>query len=363
MKLGTIKINNFRNYEKENINFNDGVNIIYGNNGVGKTNLVEAIYVLSLTKSFRNNNDKNLIKNGEVSTKIEGVVERNNNKNTYQVIINKDGKKVKIDNNIQAKISDYVTNINVILLCPDEQTIFSSSPSMRRKLINIELSQLKKEYLILLNDYNKILKQRNFYIREMFINGNSSRDYLNILTDKLVDYGLKIHDLRNEFIDNINEYINNYYNSIFESGTLNIKYASDYNNKTKEEILNMYDKNYSRELQIGKTLYGIHHDDLIFMLDKKDISEYGSNGQQKNAILSFKLAELEVFRKEKGDYPILILDDMFSALDRYKIKNIMKIINKDIQIFITTTELNRINKKLLNNAKLIKVTNGKIEVE
>ena len=363
MKLSTIKIVNFRNYEHEKIDFNNFLNIIYGNNGEGKTNLVEAIYTLSLTKSFRTNNDKNLIKNGEVSTRIEGVIASNNTENSYEVIINKDGKKVKIDNDIQAKISDYVTNINVILLEPEEQTIFTSSPSERRKLLNIEISKLKKEYLIELNNYNKIIKQRNFYIRDLFINGNASRDYLNILTNELVTYGLKIYNLRKEFIDNINEYINVFYNDIFSSGNLKIKYVSDYNNKSKEEIIDMYNKNYNRELQIGKTLFGIHHDDLVFMLDNKNISEYGSNGQQKNAILSFKLAELEVVNDANGEYPILILDDIFSALDKEKIKNIMKKINSSIQTFITTTEVNRVNRKLLKNAKIIKVTSGKIEVQ
>ena len=363
MKLSTIKIVNFRNYEHEKIDFNNFLNIIYGNNGEGKTNLVEAIYTLSLTKSFRTNNDKNLIKNGEVSTRIEGVIASNNTENSYEVIINKDGKKVKIDNDIQAKISDYVTNINVILLEPEEQTIFTSSPSERRKLLNIEISKLKKEYLIELNNYNKIIKQRNFYIRDLFINGNASRDYLNILTNELVTYGLKIYNLRKEFIDNINEYINVFYNDIFSSGNLKIKYVSDYNNKSKEEIIDMYNKNYNRELQIGKTLFGIHHDDLVFMLDNKNISEYGSNGQQKNAILSFKLAELEVVYNDIKEYPILILDDIFSALDKEKIKNIMKKINSSIQTFITTTEVNRVNRKLLKNAKIIKVTSGKIEVQ
>ena len=362
MKLNTIKIVNFRNYESEKIDFNDSLNIIYGNNGEGKTNLVEAIYALSLTKSFRTNNDKYLIKNGEVSTKVEGVVAKNNTENNYQVIINKDGKKVKIDNNIKSRISDYVSNINIILLEPEEQIIFSSSPSDRRKLLNIEISQLKKEYIIELNNYNKVLKQRNFYIRELFINGNRSKEYLEILTKELINYGLKIYKLREEFINKINNYINEKYHYTFGSGELKIKYISDYSNKDINEIINLYKKNYNRELNLGKTAFGIHHDDLIFLLDGKNISEYGSNGQQKNAILAFKLAEIEVFKEEKDEYPILILDDMFSALDKNKIKNIIKLLDGNIQTFITTTELNKIDKKILKNAMLLKVTNGKIEV-
>ena len=353
MKLNNIKLINFRNYTKLNLNFNDTLNIIYGNNGVGKTNLVEAIYVLSITRSFRNNNDCNLIKNGEVSTKIEGEVETNTT-NKYEVIINKEGKKVKIDNNIISKLSEYISNINVVLLQPDEQIIFQESPSSRRKLLNIEICGIKKEYLLFLNNYNKILKQRNFYLRELYINANASRDFLDILTKKLIEYGKKIYEYRKNFIDNINEYINKKYQSIFEVGDLFIKYNSDYN-KDPDDIFNNYKKNYQKEMAIGKTMYGIHHDDITFLLDKKDIAIIGSNGQKKNAIFAFKLALIELIYKEKGNYPILILDDLFSALDNLKIKNILKLLSDNIQTFITTTDLNKIDDKLLNKASIFNI--------
>ncbi len=354
MKIKSLKLHNFRNYEQLQLTFGDNLNIIYGDNGVGKTNLVEAIYVLSLTKSFRINDDKKLIKTCENSTKIEGSVEVNTT-NDYQVIINKDGKKVKIDNNLISRLSEYISNINIILLEPEEQIIFTSSPASRRKLLNIEISQLEKDYIIYLNNYNKILKQRNFYLRELYINGNASKDYLDILSKKLVEYGLKIYEMRARFIENINKYIKDKYISIFEVGELVIKYNSDYKNKSIDEIMNNYRKNYNKEVTIGKTLLGIHHDDIVFLLDNKDIGEWGSNGQKKNAIFAFKLAEIEVFKEIKGNYPILILDDLFSALDKKKIKNIVSLLNNDIQTFITTTELNKINKKLLNNAKVFNI--------
>lgn len=363
MKINSLKIVNFRNYDKVNLDFSDSLNIIYGNNGVGKTNLVEAIYALSLTKSFRTNNDKNLIKNGELSTKIEGVVEKGT-KNTYQVVLSKEGKKVKIDNDIVSRVSEYISNINIILLEPEEQMIFTASPATRRKLLNIEISQLKKDYIIYLNNYNKTLKQRNFYLRELYINGNASRDYLNILTNKLIDYGLKIYEMRCNFIEKINEFIEEKYHTIFETGHLNIKYISDYNKKNVDDLYNLYVKNYNKEINIGKTFMGIHHDDIVFELDGHNISEWGSNGQKKNAIFAFKLAEIEVFKKEKGTNPILILDDLFSALDNEKIRNIVELLNDNIQTFITTTELERIDSKLLNDAKLFNVINGNImEVE
>lgn len=360
MKINKLKLVNFRNYETLNLNFHNNLNIIYGNNGVGKTNLIESIYVLSLTKSFRINNDRNLIKNGEISTKIEGEVEVNTT-NNYQVIINKEGKKVKIDNNIISRISEYISNINIVLLEPEEQMIFKASPQIRRKMLNIEISQLKKDYIVYLNSYNKVLKQRNFYLRELYINGNASKEYLDILTKKLVDYGLKIYNYRKDFIDKINNYINKKYHEIFENGDLFIKYNSDYKNKTSDEIIENYKKNYNREIIMGKTLIGIHHDDITFLLDNKNIAEWGSNGQQKNAMFSFKLSEIEIINEEKGTYPILILDDLFSALDNIKIQNIIKLLNNDIQTFITTTELDRIDEKLLKNATIYNVLDNEIK--
>ena len=357
MKINSLKLVNFRNYDRVELEFKDNLNIIYGNNGAGKTNLVEAIYALSLTKSFRNNNDKNLIKKGELSTNIEGKVV-NNTENIYQVIINKEGKKVKIDKTIISKISDYIANIKIVLLQPDEQTIFNDSPAVRRKLLNIEISQLEKDYIIYLNNYNKILKQRNFYLRELYINGNASRDYLNILTKKLIEYGSKIYEFRFNFIENINKYISESYHDIFEDGLLKIKYNSDYKSKNLEELFNVYQKNYNKEINLGKTLFGIHHDDIIFLLDNQNIAEWGSNGQQKNAIFAFKLAEIKVINETTSENPILILDDLFSALDNNKIKNIVKLLNNDIQTFITTTELERIDEELLKDAKLFNVSEG-----
>ena len=359
MKINTLKLHNFRNYENLNLEFSDNLNIIYGENGVGKTNLVEAIYVLSLTKSFRTNDDHNLIKTGNVSTKVEGSVTLNTT-NDYEVIISKEGKKVKIDNNLVSRLSDYISKINIVLLQPEEQIIFNEAPSSRRKLLNIEISQLKPDYIIYLNNYNKILKQRNFYLREAYINGNRSQEYLDILTNKLIQYGLKIYEYRLDFIKKINDLITDKYQEIFEYGELTIKYNSDYKNKSSEEIFKNYQKMYYREVVMGKTLSGVHHDDIIFILDGKEIGKWGSNGQQKNAIFAFKLAELEVIKEEKGNYPILILDDLFSALDNKKIKNIVKLLNNDIQTFITTTELNRINRKLLVNAKKFNVKNDAI---
>ena len=361
MKIENLKLKNYRNYENISIDFSSTLNLIYGNNGSGKSNLVEAIYLLALTKSFRTNTDHTLIRKGSESTNIKGTIISREEKSCYQVEISNNGKKAFIDNDKVDRISDYVSKINIVEFNPLDSKIISDSPAVRRKLINIEISQLDKEYLLLLNAYEKVLKHRNAYLKQLYLNGNASTEYLDILTKKLAEFGLKIHKTRTCFIEEINDNISKIYKNIFESGQLIVRYTSSYKDKTLEEIMEMYRKNYRKEMNLGKTLIGIHHDDIDFILDDNNIKEYGSVGQQKNAIISFKLSELLIFKRIKGEYPILILDDLFSELDNIKINNIISMLNKEIQTFITTTQINNIDQNLLENSTIFKVTNGSIE--
>ena len=360
MKITNLQLINFRNYDSVNIDFGSNINIIYGNNGEGKTNLVEAIYLLALTKSFRVNSDKYLLKKGELSTKISGVIKKNNIEENYQVIINDKGKQVIIDNNKADKISDYIANIRIILFYPRDTEIITSMPSERRKLLNIEISQIYKEYLIVLANYNKVIKQRNAYLKELLINGNASREYLDILTKKVVEFGKIIWKYRDDYINEINKYISDVYKNIFTFGDLKVRYVSDFK-KSEAKILDQYRRNYSKEMSIGKTLFGIHHDDIEFLLDGNRLKEWGSQGQIKNAILSFKLSEIMLIKEIKGDFPILILDDLFSELDNEKINNILNMLNDNVQTFITTTNIEVIQNDIKNKSSIYKIENGLIK--
>lgn len=363
MKIDNICLVNFRNYEKLDISFGNGLNIFYGTNGSGKTNLIEAIYILALTKSFRISNDKLLIKKGSIKSKVRGEIIKNNDSTKYAVIISNEGKIVEINDTKVDKISDYVSKINIILFNPVDTRLIDEAPNERRKMLNIEISQLNKEYLIILANYNKILKQRNFYLRSLYVNGNNDTNYLNILTNKLIEYGFLINKYRKEFIEHINKHITEIYKNIFKSGDLKIKYVSSYNNKSENKLLKSYQQNYKKEMEIGKTLIGIHHDDILFYLDNNNLKEWGSEGQRKNAIISFKLAEIKVINDIKKYNPILILDDLFSELDKEKISNILKLLDENVQTFITTTEINKVDKKILKKAKIFEVDNGTIKEE
>lgn len=362
MKIDSLSLMNFRNYETLNISFGE-LNIIYGLNGSGKTNIIEAIYTLALTKSFRINNDKVMIKKGKIKAKIKGNVLKNGDENTFGVEISNDGKVVTINGEKQDKVSDYVSRINVILFNPSDTRLIDEAPMIRRKMLNIEISQIYKEYLVILTNYQRILKQRNFYLRGMYVNGSYTNTYLDILTKKLIEYGSIICKYREKFVDNINKYIASNYEKIFGSGTLKIRYVSTFKNKSEDDLIKRYKDNYQKELSVGKTIDGIHHDDIVFVLDNNNLKEWGSEGQRKNAIISFKLAEINVINEIKGYYPILILDDLFSELDKVKVTNLLGMLDRNVQTFITTTDLKNISKKVIKDAKKFKVNDGILEEE
>lgn len=359
MKIHHLKLINFRNYEKIDIDFSDGCNIIYGNNGVGKTNLVEGIYVLALTKSFRGSVDKVLIMNDkDVCSISASVTEKYENK--YKIILKDGGKKVKINNTKVEKLSDYISKISIVLFNPNDLRFIKDSPTVRRNSINLEISQLNNIYLKNLNMYNKLLKQRNVYLKTTAVNGNSSSEYLDILTNKMIDYGEKIYNSRLKYINLLNERIGEFYQKICNISDLKLEYVSDYKNFDRDKIVKKYKDNLTKDIMLGKTSFGVHHDDIKFKLKDFSIKDYGSEGQQKNAIIAYKLCELEIFKQIRGEYPILILDDLFSELDREKINNILSLIDDDIQTFITTTEIDNLSEEVLKKSRLFKVLDGEV---
>ena len=361
MKFELLELLNFRNYHKLSLKFSPNVNIIYGKNGSGKTNIVEAIYVLALTKTFRNVNDKSLIRKSCEKAKIKGTVKQTK-KTKYQVEITKEGKKVQINNNKIQLLSEYIAKIPIVVFSPGDLRILKDTPITRRKFLNIELSFYDSNYLKYVSDYNKVLKQRNSYLKQLSLNANKSYEYLDILTQKLIELGKIIYDLRLEFINQINLRINDYYNLITKEGSISVKYLSTFD-KSSEELAKKFKKIYEKELNFGKTLLGVHLDDLDFLLDDNKAKEWASEGQIKNIIVALKLAELEMIKERLGFGPILILDDLFSELDKEKINNILKLLPSDCQIFITTTELSKLKKTLKENSKKFKVFSGNVVEE
>ena len=361
MYIQSLKLLNFRNYQNISINFSPKINIFYGLNGEGKTNLVESIYFLGLTKSFRNNNDLNLIKKGCTYTKLLGHI-KNEYENDYMIYLDNNGKKIKVNNENISKLSNYIGRIKIIVFDPNDLKFVKESPSIRRKILNISISQINQKYLYYLNKYNKVLKQRNIYLKQFNKYEELDFNYLDILTKQLIEYGYEIYHIRKEFITKINNYLNNYYQKIMDKNhNLKLVYSSFYNNLKQTELLKLYQDNYKRDFIFKQTFYGIHKDDFLFYLDDEMLKDWGSEGQQKNAIISFKLAQIANIKENFKENPILILDDLFSELDNLKIKNILDLLDDNIQTFITTTNIEIVEEKIKNAAKIYFIEHGNIK--
>ena len=363
MKINNLQLKNFRNYDNLNISFNDNLNIIIGNNAQGKTNILEAIYFLSITKSNLQINEKNCIKHNQLFFKIIGQIDDINGSKKLSILMNENGKKLVVNDNEIKKHSDYIGNLKVVIFNPDDVRLIKESPGNRRRFINIEISQLFGKYITVLNEYNIVLKQRNEYLK-IIRNGKINQVYFDIINDKLINLAVYIYKYRINFIEKINKYIGNVFKEISGYDGLLINYlpnidVSDVNN-IENTMRDKLKNSYERELLIGNTLVGPHRDDFNFKILDNDLLLYGSQGQIKMAILALKLSLIDVFYEICGEYPILLLDDLFSELDVYKRNKVINYLNKNIQTIVTTTDLKNIDKRLIKKAKIYLIDDGKI---
>lgn len=366
MRIKRLNLIQFRNYRRLQVDFGKSLNIFIGENAAGKTNILEAIEVLALTKSHRTN-DMHLFMHGKNVAKIKGSVQVSKITRKLEVELNENCKKLKINDTPITKMSDYIAALNVIVFSPDDIEIIKGSPSIRRNLLNMELSQISKLYLATYNQFNKLLKTRNEYLKILYTNHLADLNYFQIITDKLVDSAVLIYQMRKEYIDKINQNIGKIYHDIHSSFSLQIHYepsisfSSYESEKMKEEMKKIYKKTYQKELNYGMTLSGPHRDDFALYLDEKDLKVYGSQGQQKAAVLAYKLACIPIFEERTDTKPVLLLDDVFSELDGKKQNKLLQYIGEDIQSIITTTDIKNIRKSLLKNATIFKVVSGTVE--
>ena len=353
MYINKIKLLNFRNYEEQEILLNPSINIFYGDNAQGKTNIIEAIFLCAIGKSFRTSKDKEMIKfnkeNASVYIEYKKVdrvgnikIEIDNKKNIY---IN--GIKIK-------KLSELLGKINIVIFTPDDIQILKEGPQKRRRFLDIMIGQLRPNYVHILNLYNKTLEQRNNYLKQIKIE-NKPEEMLEIWDEKLAEYGEKIFLYRNEFIEKLKEKINDIHSEITENKEiLKIEYESDC--KNKDEYLKLLKERRKLDIIKGFSTKGVHRDDFVIYINNELVNIYGSQGQNRTVILSLKIAEMQVIYDEIGEYPILLLDDFMSELDEKRRKNFLeKIENK--QVIITCTDkIENIN----NEFKLFKVKKGVI---
>ena len=356
MYLEKIKIKNFKKIIKLETELNKNINIFIGNNAQGKTSILESIYVLALTKPSKSVEESDLINKSSNFSLIKGTLVNEKIKKEMEFILTNQQKTLKINKKEIKKVGDYLTNLNVIMFSPDDLDIIKKSPLVRRNLLNIELCQLFPNYMKVLNEYNKILKIRNEYLRKNY--GNIDKAYFDIITEKLVDRLIIIRNYRQKYVECINSKIEIIYKRIMKTGNLKVVYDKNISFESKEEIINYYKDNYYNELDKKMTLFGIQKDDLLF--DDMNLKDYGSQGQQRVAVLSFKLAEINIFKETKKTYPIVLLDDIFSELDIEKRNNLLKFIKSNIQFIITTTDIKNISEKIVEKASIFKIKDGNI---
>lgn len=360
MWIKEIKLKNYRNYKDISAQFSPALNVFIGKNAQGKTNFLEAIYFLSLTRSHRTRADKELIHFSEKDVHISGVLERVNGNITLDINLSDKGRVTKVNHLKQAKLSDYIGTMTVVLFAPEDLQLIKGSPSLRRKFLDIDLGQIKPIYLSDLSNYNHVLKQRNTYLKTA---EKVDKDFLAVLDEQLADYGSRVMEHRHDFIVALEEEADKHHNTISnETERLKIQYLSSipFNDKSeiRENFLILLRKNQQRDIFKKNTGVGPHRDDLAFYINDMN-ANFGSQGQHRSLILSLKLAEIELIKSVTGDYPILLLDDVMSELDNYRQTKLLEGIRENIQTFITTTSLDHLS-QLPEQLKIFTIEQGTI---
>lgn len=371
MKLESIELTNYRNYSHLSLSFSDSVNVFLGENAQGKTNLLEAIYVLAIAKSARTSHDKDLIKWDEEYGKIEGRIAKRIDTVPMELVISKKGKKAKANHLEKRRLSEYVGICNVVMFAPEDLGLVKGSPAVRRRFIDMEIGQIAPVYIHDLGDYQKVLQQRNALLKDFSRHSGSSGAFLDILTEKLIRLASGIVHRRLIFISELNQWAAGIHSDISHGREhLSVVYQSSVRdvleNSERSKIVTAYEKSYEqlkqREIERGLTLIGPHRDDLQFFINDRDVQTFGSQGQQRTTALSVKLAEIELIRHEVGEYPLLLLDDVLSELDDIRRTHLLGVFKQKVQTFVTTTSIAGLDRNLLDHAALFQIHQGKVEL-
>lgn len=356
MYVKKLKLSGFRNYKSEEFEFLPDTNILYGNNAQGKTNALEALYIFSIGKSFRMQQDRELINLSENFTRLSVEYEDKTRTNEIEIVIRRDRKKqIKINDIPISKMGDLIGKFTVILFSPDELNLTKGSPNARRRFLDIAISQLRPKYYHILRQYNKVLEQRNNLIKKLRVtSNNSAKETLFVWNEKLAEYGMAIIEYRKNFIEKLQEFSKKIHFEI-SGENFEIKYKSAFS--SKEEFKKKLDESIDKEIEQGFTMYGPHRDNLDIFTENKDIKTYGSQGQHRSAVLALKLAQADIIYEESGEYPVLLLDDIMSELDFSRRAYLVSKI-KNRQVIITCTDADEIG--VDKNANLIHIEDGKI---
>lgn len=339
--------------------------LFLGQNAQGKTNLIESIYVLAMTKSHRSTKDKEWIHWDQEFSYIRGMVERKRGTLRLEIQLTGKGKKAKINGLEQKKLSDYVGAINVVMFAPEDLGIVKGSPGQRRKFLDMEIGQVSPMYLHLLSQYQKIMVQRNQWLKDAYKN-KGHLEFLEVLNQQLAEMAVKLTLRRMQFVRKMEIWANQVHQHITQNKEqLTLKYhpsvelaldgsVEDATELFLKQLIQIRDK----ELARGTTLLGPHRDDLSFYINGANVQQFGSQGQQRTTALSLKLAEIQLIYEEVGDYPILLLDDVLSELDATRQTHLLDAIKEKVQTFVTATGVEGIQHETLDGATIYRIHSG-----
>lgn len=359
MIIKSLELADFRNYDSLHIDFSKGTNILYGDNAQGKTNILEAIFLSATTKSHKGSKDKDIVNFAKEEAHIRTYLEKEGIETRVDMHLRKNKSKgIAIDGQKIKKAAQLLGLLNVVFFSPEDLSIIKNGPAERRRFVDMELCQLDQFYLYNLNNYNKIVNQRNKLLKDMYFNP-SLRDTLNIWDSQLISFGSKIIERRQLFVEQLNEIILEIHRKL--SGgreNLVIQYEPDV-------LIDEYEKkmslNQERDVKLKQTSTGPHRDDFSFVVGDIDIRKFGSQGQQRTAALSLKLSEIELVKKMTRDNPVLLLDDVLSELDSNRQNYLLSTIG-DIQTIITCTGLDEFVNNRFEIDKVFHIESGKIIV-
>lgn len=364
MIIKSLELSDYRNYESLILNLDKGTNILYGDNAQGKTNILEAIYMSATTKSHKLSKDKEIIRFGKQEAHIRTIIEKDDIETRIDMHLRSSKSKgIAIDGVKIKKAAELLGLTKIVFFSPEDLSIIKNGPAERRRFIDIELCQLDSFYLYNLNNYNKIVNQRNNLLKNLFVNPEL-KDTLSIWDKQLISYGSKIIERRKQFIDQLNDIIYSIHKNLSgDKEELRLIYEPNSDiDRYEEELMNSHDK----DIRLKMTTIGPHRDDISFNVKSEstngieiDIRKYGSQGQQRTAALSLKLSEIELVKKITKDTPILLLDDVLSELDSNRQNFLLNSIG-NIQTIITCTGLDEFVNNRFEINKTFRVTNGSI---
>lgn len=365
MYLQKINLLNFRNYEEAELEFSETVNCFTGNNGAGKTNLLDAIHYLSLCKSYFNPVDSQQIRYGTAGFMIQGIFRKNGTKDTVFCGVRRNQKKqFKRNKKDYQRLADHIGLYPLVMISPNDISLVSSGSEERRKFIDNVLSQTDSGYLDTLIQYNKNLAERNALLKRLAEGGGFDRDLLEVYDEQLLRYGRNIHEKRRHFLQEFTSSFNQHYAFItLDAEQVEISYESQLNETDFQAGLKA---SRERDRILQRTTFGIHKDELVFSIHDHPLKKFGSQGQQKSFLIALKLAKYNYLSKSKGFKPLILLDDIFDKLDHKRITRLMEMVVQENfgQIFITDTDAGRVQ-RIFNDigipVRMFEVTKGEVK--